>query len=169
MNFAYCLAQLSHNAKKIQHLVAMVSPEQATWKPDNESWSVLEVVHHLYDEEQFDFRVRLDFILHKPDQPWPKIDPQGWVLGRAYNQQKLPDILTRFLAERANSLEWLAGLSGANWETSYVAPFGPIRTGDMLAAWVGHDLLHIRQLIELEWYYTGHNLTGFSTRYAGPW
>ena len=89
MEFDFCLAQLSHNAAAVQQLVEGVSAEQARWKPDEASWSILEVLCHLYDEEREDFRVKLDLILHRPDTPWPPIDPAGWVTTRAYNERDL--------------------------------------------------------------------------------
>jgi len=46
------IAQLERHAKTIQSIVAGVSAEQARWKPDEGSWSMLEVINHLYDEER---------------------------------------------------------------------------------------------------------------------
>ena len=76
------------NAERIRALAAGVAPDAARWKPDPETWSILEVVNHLYDEERLDFRVRLDTILHRPEEPWPRIDPQGWVTERRYNDAR---------------------------------------------------------------------------------
>ena len=110
MDFEYCLAQMSQNAASIQQLVEGVGAEQARWRPDEKSWSILEVVTHLYDEEREDFRARLDVILHRPDQPWSPIDPNGWVTDRNYNDRDLGMSLIGFLQERQNSLEWLRQL-----------------------------------------------------------
>jgi hypothetical protein len=44
-----------------------------------------------------------------------------------------------------------------------------MRAGDMLAAWVAHDLLHMRQLVELHRTYTVTQLAPYDTRYAGEW
>ncbi len=48
-------------------------------------------------------------------------------------------------------------------------PWGSIRAGDMLAAWVAHDLLHTRQLVELRWAYTTSAVLPFRVNYAGDW
>ncbi len=72
-------AQMASNAASIASLSRWVSDEQARWKPDSQSWSILEVINHLYDEERQDFRLRLEYILFRPGQPWEPIDPQGWV------------------------------------------------------------------------------------------
>jgi len=160
---------MAANAERIQAMVGGVSQEQARWKPDSESWSILEVISHLYDEEREDFRVRLDIILHHPDRPWPSIDPQGWVTARQYNENDLVQSLQNFLHEREASLSWLRGLAAPDWEAVYETRFGRMRAGDMFAAWVAHDLLHLRQLVELQRAYALELLAPYETDYAGPW
>jgi hypothetical protein len=169
MNLEQQRETMALNAARVRQLVTAVTPAQARWQPEPESWSILEVVNHLYDEEREDFRVRLDIILHQPERPWPPIDPPGWVTIRKYNERDLDESAANFLQERAASLAWLDGLNQPNWESQYNAPFGPIRAGDMLAAWVAHDLLHLRQLVELHWAYTQSQLEPYRTIYAGRW
>jgi hypothetical protein len=160
---------MAENAARIRALVQGVSEEQARWKPAPDSWSILEVVNHLWDEERQDFRVRLDYTLHRPGEAWPPIDPAGWVTERAYNERALAPSLEGFLAERQMSLAWLRGLDAPRWEASREAPWGPIRAGDLMGAWVAHDLLHMRQLVELHWAYTTAGLEPYDVRYAGTW
>jgi hypothetical protein len=162
-------AQMAEIAARIQALVQHVSDGQARWKPDPSSWSILEVVNHLLDEEREDFRVRLDYTLHCPGEPWPPIDPEGWVTRRRYNEKEPKASLAQFLSERESSLAWLRELSAPGWDTAYEAPFGLISAGDLFAAWVAHDLLHMRQLVQLHWDYTAAQLEPYSTQYAGEW
>ncbi len=170
MDFEYCKSQLRRNGARISELVAAVSSQEARWKRDPETWSILEVVNHLYDEEREDFRVRLEIILHRPEKDWPPIDPQGWVTSRKYNERELKDSLENFLAERQASLAWLDSLSAPDWSAECRAPWGGrIAAGDMMAAWVGHDLLHMRQLVEIHRAYMVHTLQPYSVEYAGPW
>jgi hypothetical protein len=169
LDFSQMTQLLATNAERIGHLVQDVAAAQARWKPDADSWSILEVVSHLYDEEREDFRLRLDIILHRPDEPWPPIDPQGWVTARRYNEGDLATAVAGFQRERAASLAWLQSVSEPEWQATYTAGFGPIRAGDMFSAWVAHDLLHLRQLVELHWAYLNRQLTGYNSRYAGEW
>ena len=169
MNLDLLFAQMTQDAGRIQSLAEGVSAEQACWKPNPDSWSILEVVNHLYDEEREDFRVRLDIILHQPERSWPPIDPQGRVVERKYNQRDIGESLEGFLRERRQSLVWLEGLSSPNWDAAYEAPFGLITAGDMLASWVAHDLLQMRQLVELHWAYTGVLVSPYKVDYAGSW
>ena len=163
------ISQMSQDAERVRALVQGASEQQARWKPNPDSWSMLEVVNHLLDEEREDFRVRLDYTLHRPDQPWPPIDPGGWVTERQYNQQDLEATLAQFRSERDASIAWLRGLSAPDWDTTREAPWGPIRAGDLFASWVAHDLLHTRQLVELHWAYTAANLAPYRPDYAGEW
>lgn len=164
------ITQLTASAQAITALVQAASSDQARWHPDPDSWTILEVINHLYDEEREDFRQRVDYILHRPTESWPPIDPQGWVTARAYNQRDLADSLANFQHERDASLVWLKGLSNPNWESVHVHPrAGSMTARDMLGAWVVHDHLHIRQLNELHWQYLATQTQSTSTDYAGGW
>ena len=169
MDLDYTVQQLADHATMIGGLVSGVSLEQARWKPAADAWSMLEVMHHLYDEEREDFRRRLDHVLFRSDQPWPSIDPGGWVIQRRYNEQDFEQTVTGFLRERDQTIRWLKTLESPNWQSSYEAPWGPITAGDLLASWVAHDLLHMRQSVELHWVYTTRQLEPFRVEYAGQW
>ena len=169
MDLEFFTNKMAEHAGTIHSLTLGISEEQARWKPDPDTWSILEVVNHLHDEEREDFRVRLDYILHHPDQPWPPINPQGWVTERHYNQRDLSESLQAFLKERRKSLAWLADLRDADWKASVKVSFGEFSAGDIFAAWVGHDLLHLRQLVELHWAYTLHMVDPYHVNYAGEW
>jgi hypothetical protein len=169
MNLKYFTERLATNRDVFESLVRNVSPEQAKWRPAPEKWSILEVVNHLYDEEREDFRQRLELVLSVPGQPFPKIDPRGWVTSRGYYERKLESSLNSFLAEREVSLNWLARLESPNWENRNEGPNGILTGGDLMASWLAHDYLHIRQLTRLHWQYLGEIAHPYSTAYAGPW
>ncbi|GJM40729.1 MAG: hypothetical protein DHS20C20_10110 [Ardenticatenaceae bacterium] len=170
MDFASCQEQLRQNGDLIRQLVADIPEAQAKTKPSPEEWSVLEVVNHLYDEEREDFRARFDFLLHHPGKEWPPTDPMGWVTERKYNERELASSLQKFLDERQKSLAWLATLDNPNLERFDTHPIaGKFHAGDMLASWMAHDVLHLRQLIELKYFLLGDVVRPFATRYAGEW
>ncbi len=169
MDFEFFLTQMSTHVGAISSLTLGISTEQARWKPDPEKWSILEVINHLYDEERLDFRLRLDIILHHPDQSWPPINPQGWVTERAYNSRDLVQSVDDFLLERQKSLAWLKGLDDPDWNASITVPFGQFSAGDIFTAWVAHDLLHLRHLVELHWACTVEAAEPYKVNYAGEW
>jgi DinB superfamily len=169
MNLSYYIERLSGNASVFEGLVRGVEEEQARWKPSADKWSILEVVNHLYDEERDDFRSRLDSVLHDPKKTWPPIDPPGWAVERKYNERELNESLERFLGERRRSVEWLKELKEPRLENSYEHPQRFISAGDLLASWVAHDFLHVRQLARLHWEYLNFISQPFDTKYAGKW
>jgi hypothetical protein len=170
MNLEIYLARMSASAQAIGDLLQSVNDEQARWKPDPDSWSMLEVINHLYDEEREDFRQRIDYFLHRPGEDAPPIHPQKWVKERRYNERELGESLARFQTEREASLKWLHGLPSPNWDAEYRHPvFGVIRAGDLLGAWVAHDMLHIRQLNELHYAYLVRSIAPYKVEYAGEW
>jgi len=169
VNLDHLTTQLAYQAEAIRALVQGVSDDQARWKPSADDWSILEVIHHLYDEEVEDFRRHLDHILYHADQPWPRIDPGGWVTQRRYNQQDPAEMLAKFLAARQESLAWLRSLDAPDWHAAITMPWGALTAGDMLASWAAHDLLHLRQLVELHYAWTQRAVAPHSVEYAGEW
>jgi len=169
MNLEALVSEMEQNGRAIGALVAGLGDDEARWRPDPDSWSVLEVVNHLLDEEREDFRPRIDAMLGRGAEVWFPIDPEGWVSARGYNQRALGPSLAGFLAARAESAGWLRGLGEVDWEVAYEAPFGSIRAGDVLAAWAAHDVLHMRQLVELKWAAVREAVGVDEGRYAGVW
>jgi hypothetical protein len=164
------LVRLRHGLSAVRALAAPTVPDQATWRPSADAWCLVEVVNHLYDEEREDFRARLDLTLHHPDEPFPAIDPAGWVTARGYAARDLAESIGRFAAERERSLAWLATLGDADWRAEHATPGGHVlRAGDLLVSWVAHDHLHLRQLNELQYAYTAAAAASFGVGYAGDW
>jgi hypothetical protein len=160
---------MAQHGVAIRSLAQGITDAQARTRPDPASWSMLEVVNHLWDEELEDFKIHLDYTLHRPGERWPEIDPGAWVTQRRYNERHWVESLEGFFRERELSLAWLRGLSAPHWDASYQAPWGPITAGDLLAAWVAHDILHLRQLVELRWVLIKSELVPRDVRYAGEW
>ena len=151
-------------------IVNDIGDDDRKWKPPSGNWSIHEIVCHLADEEEFDFPVRTRSTLEKPQQPWPKIDPEGWAIERDYLGLTFEEQLSRFLFERNRSMEWLKSLENSDWNQAYEHPeFGPFRAGDILAAWAAHDWLHLRQISKRLYEIAGRDGQPFSNRYAGDW
>lgn len=169
MEFNVLYQELQHSTEMIRALLSGITQEEARLKQDEKSWSILEVTCHLYDEEREDFREHLDFILYRQDEEYHTIDPQSWVKDRHYNQQDFKVMQGKFFAERQQSLEWLKGLSSADWDTTYTSQYGSITAGEMFSCWVAHDNLHIRQLVELRRKRIENITKPYPLGYAGDW
>lgn len=153
----------------IQSLLAGITEQDARTRPAADSWSILETLCHLYDEERLDFRPRLDVILNRKNDKWAPVDPEGWVSQRKYNEQVFRDVKEKFFGERSRSLDWLKGLEHADWQAGYVTDFGTMTAGDMFVAWVAHDNLAVRQLVELRRARLERITQPYKITYAGDW
>lgn len=162
MNLNECIAQLTHNAGIIQHMTTTISAEQALWQPDPDTWSMAAVMDHMVREERDDFRARLATGLSLPDPSESQTD-------RPYAPNDLPAIAQAFAVEREQSLAWLRELESPDWDTPCDIHGGQISAGDMVVSWVAHDVLHLRQLVELRYAYITHRAMPYSVRYAGEW
>lgn len=169
MDFNTLYQELTHSAEMIRALLAGIGEKEARIKPKRGGWSILEVVCHLYDEEREDFREHLDFILHRQHEEWKSISPMTWVKTRKYNERSFKTMKAKFFRERAKSLIWVKGLNNADWNVTYKSKWGSMRAGDMFASWVGHDNLHIRQLVELCRMLIERKTKHHKIRYAGDW
>lgn len=170
MKLAWAIDRLAAQEAAIAALAAGLSAEEARWRPADGQWSVVEVLAHLLDEEREDFRQRLDLTLHHPEVEWPPIDPEGWVTARAYQGRDPTTTLTEWRAERQRSLAWLRSLAAPDLTVARRHPAGfELRAGDLLAAWVAHDLHHARQLVEIRYALTLRDAAPFDIRYAGDW
>jgi hypothetical protein len=162
--------RLEHSGRVLRALLSNRSTAEASWRPAPGTWSLLEVACHLLDEEREDFRARLRLVLEDPTAAWPPIDPEGWVAARGYASRELSSVAASFAAERDESLRWLRALENPPWDREHVHPrVGALRAGDLLAAWMAHDLLHIRQVVALDFARMTEASAPFETTYAGRW
>ena len=169
MEFDNFYQELRYSTEMIRALLAGVEPEAARLKPRAKSWSILEVVCHLYDEEREDFREHLDFILYRQSEKWHAFDTESWVTERKYNEQDFAEIQAKFFVERENSFGWLSGLLNPDWEKTYTTDYRTISAGEMFACWVAHDNLHIRQLVKLRRMRLEEMTKPYNLEYAGDW
>ena len=165
------LGQMEGNAEAMHALVGTLSEEQARWKPGSESWSMKDVMEHVYNEERIDFRIHLREILNDPPQAWGAFfPPEGYLPVETCAQA-----LEGFLRERKASLEWLKALPAPDWDAACEASFGPsdekvrLSAGDVLVSWVAHDYLHLRQMIEVLFAWNEKQASPYAVPYAGRW
>lgn len=169
MKFEVLYSELQNSTEMIRALLSGITQEESQIKPTPESWSMLEVVCHLYDLEREDFREHLDFILNRQEEEYHVIDPQSWVKERHYNEQDYQAMQEKFFAERRKSLTWLRGIAASNWDTTYTSEYGSVMAGEMFSCWIAHDNLHIRQLVELRRTRIENITRPYPLEYAGDW
>lgn len=170
MDSTYYINQLEQNTLRIESLLQGTTKEETLWKPVPEKWCLLEVICHLHDEEDLDFRTRLAHVLKTPELPLPSsIDPEGWVKDKKYIEQDFDQKLMAFLEERKKSITWLKSLKNPNWKNAYQHPkYGSLSAKMFLVNWVAHDYLHIRQILKLKYDYL-KEISHQGLEYAGEW
>lgn len=140
------------------------------WRPADDQWSLLEIVHHLRDEEKEDFPLRIRLTLDDPAKPWPPIDPENWVVMRNYNLAEPSAVLHDFVGLRKANVAWLNNLEQPAWSNTYEHPHvGTLSAGRLLSCWRAHDLLHLRQVLHRRWQLLEHGLEPGELDYAGRW
>lgn len=160
---------LIRNGATVINLLERVEPSFSDWKPSPDTWSALEVACHLLDEERDDFRTRIRLTLEDPRQEWPRIDPETWVTERDYASRNIEEVVADLRRERAASIAWLESTEIDLTAAHEHPQLGIMRTGDLLASWAAHDLLHLRQITRLQFQWLEREASPYSIRYAGSW
>lgn len=169
MNPNQMIDALECTGRALLALAASATPEEMRLRPAAGKWSMLEILCHLIDEERDDFRLRVRSTLEDPARSWPPIHPEDWARDRDYNARPAAAMRDEFERERAISMAWLRGLRAPDWEQHRVHPsLGPLRAGDLLASWVAHDVLHLRQMAAARVAHLETVSAPYSTRYAQP-
>ena len=169
MNHHIIINWLAGNKHVFAAMLNNIPDELIKWRPAENKWSLLEIINHLHDEEREDFRCRLDLTLGDPGVEWPHIDPAKWVTENNYMGRDFKESINAFLKERDKSIEWLNNLEAPNWKSSYQHKLlGPMSAENILANWLAHDLLHIRQITTVQWEFLS-GLSESNLKYAGNW
>ena len=167
MNVDEARSRLAVGLEAIECFVAGIGDEEAEYRPSPDAWCVLDVLGHLLHEEGADFRTRLRTVIQDPEGPWPPLDPHAAVEAARRGAPSARALVERFREERAVSLAWLATLDAPDLDRAHVANERRLRAGDLLVAWVAHDLVHLRQLtgVRLAWW--ARRAAPYDVGYAG--
>jgi len=165
----YAIVELMRMPVALTALLETKNTHEMLWRPENRKWCLLEILAHLADEEKEDFCLRMRLLVEEPGVSWPGIDPEAWVTDRRYRDRNPAECLKEFCLQRKENAAWLRELDSAKLSRRYEHPaLGAISAGDLLASWVAHDRLHLKQLMETSTLYLRDHATPYSTAYAMP-
>lgn len=126
-----------------------LSPEWTESRGDQENWSPYDVIGHLIHGEDTDWIPRAEIILNEGvDRPFDKYDRLAQF--ESSRGKTLSDLLQEFAHLRNHNLEKLANfqLTPELLAKRGTHPaLGEVTLEQLLAAWVVHDLNHIRQIV----------------------
>ena len=169
-DFEALVSQLEKFAAVLPPVARCAGESGTHWKPDDEHWSIVEIVNHLADEEIEDFRTRVLSTLKDPSTAWPGIDPERTVREREHQHKDLDESVARFCEARRESVAMLRALYEPDWSLEHSQPpIGVLRAGDVLASWVAHDALHLRQISKRLFQLSKLRSEPFAVDYAGRW
>lgn len=169
MNANLIIQKLQVNKVVFKSLLENSTPDCYSFRTNEVSWCLLEVICHLFDEEVEDFRARISSILTNPQLPLKPISPERWPDERNYMEQDFDTMLKAFLTEREQSIAWLLSLEDPNWERVVDHPEVESRSAKkFLVNWLAHDYHHIRQINAIHHAYLKHS-SGDDLTYAGKW
>ena len=141
--------------------------EEFYFKPDPDSWSMIEVLSHLVDEEVYDFRARILSIIENPEQPLPSFDPLETLAEKNFVDEDFNELLDELMAERIKSIALLRTIENELWDKTYEhSSAGKMSARFFLTNWVAHDYIHIQQINRLAYQYLTLN-TKEELAYAG--
>lgn len=164
------IRRLEAGAGMLRGVAEAASEADAARRPADGGWCVREVLGHLLCEEREDFLPRIEAVLAGPDAPWPPLDPEASVRNGGFRDREARSILAEFLEERRRAVARLRALAAPDWERFREHPrAGRLRAGDLLAAWVDHDVLHARQMVRLLHGIVKDDAAPFAVDYAGTW
>jgi len=113
-----------------------------------DTYSPLDVVGHLLDNEETDWMPRLRIVLeHGPSRPFTPFERDAF--RTRFADWPLERRLAAFAAARRANLDALSGLrlSAADLDRTGTHPaLGVVTVRQLLAGWVVHDLTHLTQL-----------------------
>jgi len=128
-----------------------------------ETFSPLDVVGHLIHGEETDWVPRLRIILeHGEAKPFTPFDRFGF--REKHTGWRVDRLLDRFALLRQENLDLLRGMRldpAALARTGTHPTLGRVTLGQLLAAWVVHDLGHVKQVVRV--------MARQYTQAVGPW
>lgn len=111
------------------------------------TWSPYDVVGHLVHGERADWMERARHVLSGDPRPFTPFDRTAQF--RESEGRSLGDLLAEFAELRGRNVAELSGMDlgdGGLGRTGRHPDFGEVTLGQLLAAWVVHDLDHVAQV-----------------------
>jgi hypothetical protein len=160
--------ELARLVPTLDALMGDLEAATARARPAPDEWAPIEILCHLRDLEQEDFGARVRAVLDGQTTFAP-IAPEQWVEARRYREAELAPTLDALRTRRAESLAFLASVSPERLQAAVPLPrLGPLSGLDLLAAWVAHDRLHVRQLAGTLARLWANRWMPLKVEYAGP-
>jgi hypothetical protein len=122
-------------------------PGELIEKPNDEGWSLKDIVAHLVDAEGIAFVERIGRMLAEERPAIASIDPPARLRDGGYAGRQLDELLDQLERERTRHATWLRGLTPEQLaRRGQHDQVGEIQVVDIAHQWAAHDMAHLRQV-----------------------
>jgi len=143
------IAILRGSPAGLSNILSNISDEIWTLRPQQNEWSLTEIVCHLRDVEIEINLPRIKTILTEENPFIPGVDSDSWANERGYFDQDGSTAFDAFVESRIETLALLDQLENQDWSRPVRhAIFGPTDLHEIVHIIAGHDKLHARQVYE---------------------
>jgi hypothetical protein len=122
-------------------------PHELLEAPNDEGWSLKDIVAHLLDVEGIAFTERIKRMLYEARPFISSIDPPARLVEGSYAARGLDELLDDLERQRTEHVAWLATLTPEDHaRAGEHDTVGEIRVVDIVHQWAAHDMAHLRQV-----------------------
>lgn len=122
-------------------LLGSITEAQASYRYQEDKWSVKQVIGHLADTERV-FGYRALAFSRGDRQPIPGMDQDLWIEAGRFDKLTMSEVLDDFVAIRESTRTLFGNLSEEQWQRRGIASDLPFQVGAI--AWIiaGHEIHH---------------------------
>jgi hypothetical protein len=140
------LELIARTPRTLRDLLAGLS-DSVLNQPNDENWSVKDIVAHLVDVEDVAFVERISRMLAEERPYIAAIDPPARLEAGGYTRRSLGDLLDELGQRRAADACWLRSLDPEQLRRPALhQDVGEIFVIDIAHQWAAHDMAHLRQI-----------------------
>lgn len=141
------IAELARMPEELKQRLTDLDEAELHFKPNADTFSVLENVCHLRDIEVEGYARRLGLLLREDNPRLPDLDGAALARERSYNEQPLKPALDAFLSMRRRCLATLADLTAEEFaRRGQFENVGQVTLEGLVELWVEHDREHLKEL-----------------------
>jgi hypothetical protein len=139
--------RLAETVPTLQELTAGLVPAAWLHRPEQDEWSITEIICHLRDVDREVHLARLQSLIHEEQPFMPGAVPDTWAIERDYQAQDGPAALAALEEARGELLALLPPADSAIWERrGRHTFFGPTSFLELVCLVLEHDILHLQQV-----------------------
>jgi hypothetical protein len=122
-------------------------PATTLAQPNDEGWSLKDILAHLLDVEDTAFLERISRMLNEERPAIAAIDPPARLAAGDYAARSAGELLDELERRRTDDLGWLRGLDTEQLRRAGLhQEVGEIFVLDIAHQWAAHDMDHLRQV-----------------------